>query len=95
VPTHDLLFLLPSALPARRNRFRVRAVASAGRPVSVTMDANELNMLLEDIRESLPLVRDGSEAGAAWLQTLTKSAAANKVAYKAIGHVIESFLLKV
>jgi hypothetical protein len=56
------------------------------------MDANELNALLEDVRECLDLVKVGD---AGFLETLTKCATENKIAFKAIGHMIEQHLLKV
>ena len=60
------------------------------------MDATELNALLEDVRDTLNLVRNAEEpAQSAHIQTLTEVAAENKVAYKAIGHMIEDHLLKV
>lgn len=57
------------------------------------MDANELNHLLEDVREYLDLVK-GKECDR-FLSMLTDIAAENKIAHKAIGHIIEQHLLKV
>jgi hypothetical protein len=56
------------------------------------MDANELNALLEDVREFMAVLRTGERA---YIDTLTATAKENKIAAKAIGHIIEQHLLKV
>lgn len=56
------------------------------------MDANELNGVLEDVREFIAVLRTGERQ---YVETLTEAAAENKIAAKAIGHIIEQHLLKV
>jgi hypothetical protein len=56
------------------------------------MDANELNALLEDVRDFMAMLKTGERA---YVDTLTATAKENKFAAKAIGHIIEQQLLKV
>jgi hypothetical protein len=56
------------------------------------MDANELSVLLEDVREYMAYVGTGTRA---FISQVTDVARENAPAHSAIGHVIEQYLLKV